>query len=143
MKTRTVLAFATTVVLLTIPLLASDPPSDVLKQRKAIDCDSYAKMAETKRHLEVDIKNLKVVFDKEPVVIKQPSEETLRLYMNMKAACQAYRTDPNMTGQEFLSKIQELEDKQRAIQKAIIGLAVSIRMEPTVKVSVVKGEKKE
>ena len=132
--------FVLAVFLIPLQVLAGSD-SNVLKQRrKSARCAAYYDLSQHKSHLELQIPTTKITIQNDNEAVK-PSEETLRLGLKMRALCEAYTSDSSMTTEKYLTEIQELEDKQRQIEKKVF-VSVSENLTISEKVEVTKNGQK-
>ena len=137
-----VLSVLMTIVLSAVSLTASDSTDKVLKQRRKAfkNCECYLLAAQKKSQLTVGVLSLKVTYESEPQTTVKPSDETVELGMKMQKLCQAFESDATMTTRDYLVAMQRLEDKQREIEKAVIGIQERLHFD--VGVTAVQNEKK-
>ena len=136
-----ILCMFVTIVLVALPLAASDLTAQVLKQRRKAfkNCECYLQLAQKKSQLTVGVASVKVTYEGETQTVK-PGDETIQLGMKMQSVCQAFLADPKMTTREYLEEMHKLEDKQRQIEKVIIGITESLHFD--VRATAIKNEKK-
>ena|SRR5438270_5447355 len=105
------------------PATAGSPEcSQILRdRRKSNKCSCLSQVSQQKSHLEaaLPVKSVKLTYEKETQTVK-PSDETLRLGMEMEARCKAYISDCTISTERYWRELTDLESKQQKIQKEIV-----------------------